>query len=389
MPGVECREQNGEHGPLGEVSDSESTPAMNGSYRLLAPALFRFDPETVHERAIAVLHRVAESPLLCAAVRDGDAAADPRLEVRLFGRIFPGPLGVAAGFDKNGVAVPALLALGFDFVEVGTVTPLPQAGNPRPRLYRLEQNGALINRMGFPGQGVEAVRRNLEATAGRNGHLGLNIGPNQTSVAAGRADEDCATLIRALHDLAAYVVVNVSSPNTANLRRLQAKAALHGLLSRVLAARPRSHPKPVLVKIAPDLSDQEIDDILEVAVDLNLDGIVATNTTLARPAALTGRDKVQPGGLSGRPLRERSLQMVRRIDRSTGGALPIIAAGGIFTGEDAFATIAAGASLVQTYTGFIYRGPGMAKRVKRELAALLDVRGVPSLDAIRGSDARP
>lgn len=326
--------------------------------RFLRPFLFRQDPEEVHRRAIAWLHRVSLSATLCAGLHRLYGFDDPRLQVRVFGQTFPSPLGIAAGFDKNGVAVPALRALGFAFVEVGTVTPRPQAGNARPRLFRLKEDLALINRLGFPNEGAEAVGRHLARTDRANGYLGLNVGPNRESVAAGTADADCVAVIERLAGFPGYVVVNVSSPNTAHLRELQGKAALRHLLSRILEARPATAKHPLLIKIAPDLSDRELDDVLDVATSLELDGIVATNTTVARPESLKSTAKSAVGGLSGRPLRERSREVVRRIHRETGGQLPIIAAGGIFTGGDALAAVAAGATLVQTYTGFVYRGPG-------------------------------
>jgi dihydroorotate dehydrogenase len=357
---------------------------LNG-YRFLRPFLFQQDPEEAHERAIAWLHRVSLSAKLCAGLHRLYGFDDPRLRVRLFGQTFPSPLGIAAGFDKNGVAVPALRALGFAFVEVGTVTPRPQPGNERPRLFRLKEDVALINRLGFPNEGVEAVGRHLGRTYRANGYLGLNVGPNKESVAAGAADADCVAVIERLAGFSGYVVVNVSSPNTAHLRELQGKAALRQLLSHILEARSALAKHPLLVKIAPDLSDRELDDVLDVATSLNLAGIVATNTTVARPAGLKSTNKTALGGLSGRPLRERSREVVTRIHRETGGQLPIIAAGGIFTGADVLAAIAAGATLVQTYTGFVYRGPGMAERVKRELVALMEQQGIRSLDEVRGT----
>ncbi|MER3439096.1 MAG: dihydroorotate dehydrogenase (quinone), partial [Chloroflexota bacterium] len=317
-------------------------------YELTKPVIFRLDPETTHERAISLLRRISASPRACDALRRRYQLEDPRLEVRLFGKTFPNPLGIAAGFDKNGVAVPALLALGFGSVEVGTVTPLPQPGNPRPRLFRLPEDEALINRLGFPGEGMDAVARHLTATAERNGVLGINIGPNRAAVDAGTADLDCVAALRRLARFAAYVVINVSSPNTARLRELQGKAALAHLLGAVMdAARAEPVPPPVLVKVSPDLSENELNDVLDVATALDLSGIVATNTTVARPPHLRSRHKDEPGGLSGRPLAPKTLAVVRHIAARTHGALPIIAVGGIFTGDDVLSAIAAGASLVQ------------------------------------------
>lgn len=356
------------------------------AYELAKPVLFRLDPEATHERAVSLLKRISASPGACTLLRRRYVVDDPRLEVRLFGRTFPNPLGIAAGFDKNGVAVPALLALGFGSVEVGTVTPLPQAGNPRPRLFRLPEDEALINRLGFPGDGMDAVARNLEATAGRNGVMGINVGPNRAAVDAGTADQDCVAALRRLASFATYVVINVSSPNTARLRDLQGKTALAHLLGEVMdAAQALPAKPPVLVKVSPDLSEGELNDVLDVVSALDLAGIVATNTTVTRPPHLRSRHKDEPGGLSGRPLAPKALAVVRHIYGRTRGTLPIIAAGGIFSGSDVLAAIAAGASLTQTYTGFVYRGPSMAKQVLHELLAVMEAQGIRSLDEVRGS----
>lgn len=358
------------------------------AYSTIRPLLYRFDAEKMHNLALAGLSAASRSRLLTAAMARHYEFSDPRLEIALFGKTFASPIGIAAGLDKNGVGVPALLALGFAFVEIGTVTPVSQPGNPKPRVFRLPEDSALINRMGFPGAGVDRVEANLERYRGRLGNLGCNIGPNKTSVANGTADEDCVAVLRRLHDLATYLVVNISSPNTAELRKLQGKDALRHLLERVLAARPEVNPKPILVKISPDMTDQELDDVLTVVADVGLDGIVATNTTVARPASLTGRHRNEQGGLSGLPLRERSFEVVARISRQTDGKLPIIAAGGIATGADAIAAIQAGASLVQTYTGFIYGGPNTAHQMKRDMLRELDRLGAISWDEVRGQTSR-
>jgi dihydroorotate dehydrogenase len=353
-------------------------------YSLLRPLAGGVGPETLHNRALDVLSLVSRSRRLTELAARRYRYDDPRLKVATFGIDFPNPLGVAAGLDKNGVGVPALNALGFGFVEVGTITPQAQPGNPKPRVFRLTEDQAVINRMGFPGKGVEQIERNLNRYRDRLGILACNIGPNKTSVAAGTADADCVALVKRLNDLASFFVVNVSSPNTAGLRDLQGKAALLQLLSAVMAARPAINPKPTLVKISPDMSDEELDDVLDVVSQVGLDGIVATNTTISRPSNLASSGRTEQGGLSGAPLRERSLAIVRRISRQTTGTLPIVAAGGIFSGADAIAAVMAGASLVETYTGFTYRGPGAALAIKREMSRELDRLGATSLDQLRG-----
>ena len=353
-------------------------------YDLVKPWLFRMDAERVHEQAMALLHRFSRSPQACAGLRQYYHYDDPRLMVRAFGRTVSNPLGIAAGLDKNAEAVPALQALGFGFVEVGTVTPRPQPGNPRPRIFRLQADKALINRMGFPGQGMAAVERNLSLFADRLGMLGLNIGPNRDSVEPGTAHDDCVAVLEQLHHFADYLVVNVSSPNTAKLRSLQGREALQRLLSRVLEVAERQDVfKPILVKIAPDLTDQELYDILQVATGLNLGGIVATNTTVTRPVLRSGNWS-QTGGLSGAPLRDKAVQVVGRIYRETDGRLPIIAAGGVFDAYDVLRYVAAGATLAQTYTGFVYQGPSMARDIKRSLSELLDHFGFDSIMQVRG-----
>jgi dihydroorotate dehydrogenase len=357
------------------------------AYSLVRPLLYKFDAERMHNLALNGLAVVSRVEPLTAALARLYQCEDPRLRVELFGKAFANPIGVAAGLDKNGVGVPALLALGFSFVEIGTVTPVSQPGNPKPRVFRLPEDGAVINRMGFPGAGVERVAANLERYHGRLGNLGCNIGPNKTSVANGTADQDCIAVLKRLHHLAAYLVVNVSSPNTAELRKLQGKEALRHLLEVVIAARPVVDPKPILVKISPDMTDRELDDVLGVISDVGLDGIVATNTTVSRTATLKGEHRNETGGLSGRPLQSRSLEVIRRISRFTEGKLPIIAAGGIATGADAIAAIQAGASLVQVYTGFIYRGPSAARLMKREMSKELDRLAITSVAEIRGSSA--
>lgn len=355
-------------------------------YQAAKPALFERDAEQVHDRVIAAMARASQHPRLLDRLV---VPPDPRLAVRLFGFDIPHPLGIAAGLDKNGVAFPALLALGFGHVEIGTVTPRAQEGNGKPRVFRLVKDRALINRMGFPGDGVAAVVANA-ALRKRNGMiLGCNIGPNKRAVEAGRTTEDLVSCYRAVASMSTWVTINVSSPNTANLRDLQRKGALREMLRALNADRRSFHWRPLLIKVSPDLSDADLDDLIDVAVESEVDGLIATNTTITRPTGLASPHAGETGGLSGAPLAPIAARSVRRIANSTQGTLPIIAAGGIETGLDVIHAIEAGATLCQAYSGFIYRGPGMAQQVGREILAELDRRGIPSLEELKGSARTP
>ena len=292
---------------------------------------------------------------------------DPALVTHALGATFATPVGLAAGFDKDAAGHRELAAVGFGFVEVGTVTPLPQPGNPKPRLFRLPADRALINRLGFNGGGVDAVRRSLAARPPEGAVLGVNVGKNKATP-EDRAADDYATAARALGPLASYVAVNVSSPNTPGLRDLQAVAQLRPLLEAVRAATDR----PVLVKIAPDLSDEDVDAVADLALKLGLDGIIATNTTIGRGGLATPQAEVEAagaGGLSGAPLSARSLAVLRRLRARAGDRLVLVAAGGIADADEAWERIRAGATLVQLYTGFVYGGPATPAKVARGLAA--------------------
>lgn len=352
--------------------------------KLVRPALFAFPPETAHDLGIGSLHYLLASPLARRFAARIFRSEFPLGPVRVFGLDFPNPLGLAAGFDKNAVAADQLAALGFGFVEVGTVTMRPQPGNEKPRLFRLPSDRALINRLGFNNDGAVKIAGRL-ASIRRDCVVGVNIGKNK-DVPLDAAIGNYLDCFRTVHDAADYVAVNVSSPNTPNLRELQRAESLETLLAELIAANREFGPKPLLVKIAPDLSPAEIETIAGVALDLGLAGIIATNTTIARDAL--GRDPNESGGLSGAPLRQRSTEAVRRIFRSTAGKLPIVGVGGIFTAADAFEKIAAGATLVQAYTGFIYGGPGFAGRVVRGLGEMLSDRGFASYTEAIGSDRR-
>jgi len=314
---------------------------------------------------------------------------DPKLAVRAFGLNFPNPVGMAAGFDKNAEVPDALLRLGFGFVEIGTVTPFPQSGNPRPRLFRLERDEAVVNRMGFNNDGAEAVLRRLASRANLGGIVGVNVGANKDS--PDRVG-DYVTLIETFAPVASYFTVNVSSPNTPGLRNLQQGHILDDLLSKVLEARDRAREKagdtPVLLKIAPDLSLAELDEVVHVARSRKVDGMIVANTTIARPSTLreTSRAKEQ-GGLSGRPLFRLSTRMVAETYVRVEGAFPLIGVGGIDSGGAALTKIRAGASLVQLYSPLVYKGIGLVEDIKSDLAATLLRTDHESLSEIVGADA--
>jgi dihydroorotate dehydrogenase len=340
-------------------------------YPFLRSLLFRLDPEDAHHFALALLRVAASTPLLRAWLRRQFTLTDPGLQVEFCGLTFPNPLGLAAGYDKDGHAIAALAMLGFGHIEVGTVTPQGQAGNPRPRIVRLPADRAVINRMGFPNRGAQALRARLVRLPRRRDFvLGLNLGKGRDTPLE-RAHEDYCSLIHDLGNLADYLVINISSPNTQGLRQLQSRAYLDKLLPAVLAERNRAaasrgRPLPLLVKVAPDLTWVELDEILDRMLAHGVDGIVATNTTLARPPLLS-RASGEVGGLSGAPLRERAREMVAYIYRHTGVRLPIIGVGGILEADDARRMLQAGAQLVQVYTGLIYHGPGLAREILTNL----------------------
>ena len=348
-------------------------------YRVIyAMLLRRIPPEEAHRGAFWLIRAAAEVPGLAWALRRALAPRDPSLRVRAFGLDFPGPLGLAAGFDKDGEGVTGLAALGFSFIEVGTVTAQPQPGNPKPRMFRFTDERALVNRMGFNNHGAAALSARLRALRARPGFkpvIGVNIGKTK-AVPEEDAVADYVTSARLVADVADYVVVNVSSPNTPGLRDLQAPDKLRPILAGVRAALDVASPRrrvPLLVKIAPDLADPDVDAVADLALELGLDGIIATNTTISR-AGLHDSAAVAdagPGGLSGAPLKQRSLEVLARLHDRCGRRLTLIAAGGITTPADAEARLAAGATLLQAYTAFIYEGPLWPSHVQRGLAARL------------------
>jgi len=353
---------------------------------IIYPLLQRIDAERTHDGTLRLLAAVERAPAARRTLARALHVDDVRLQVNLAGLRFSNPLGVAAGLDKNAVAIQTWSALGWGHVEIGTVTPQRQGGNEQPRVFRLPHDRALINRMGFPGQGMHAVRGRLSRLDRRQFVVGANIGANKTSVDAGRAVDDYVQVLRFLYDYADYFTVNVSSPNTARLRDLQGAQALGALIAEVVATR-NSMPtrKPVFLKIAPDLEQAELQAIVAVCVRHGIDALVATNTTIARVPTLRGAEREQIGGLSGAPLRARSTDLIRTLHTLTDGALPIIGVGGVFSAEDVWEKLLAGAQLVQIYTGLVYEGPLMAWRIKRDLLRLMDRHGVRSLAEIVGS----
>jgi dihydroorotate dehydrogenase len=347
---------------------------------LSLPMLRWLDPEDAHRLAIRGLR------LLPPARPRPD---DPKLAVRAFGLNFPNPIGIAAGFDKNAEVPDALLRLGFGFTEVGTVTPKPQAGNPRPRLFRLERDEAVINRLGFNNDGADVALRRLAARAHHGGIVGVNVGANKDSV--DRID-DYVRLIETFAPVASYFTVNVSSPNTPGLRNLQQASALDDLLARVIDARERvrknAGDSPVLLKIAPDLSLADLDDVVHIARSRGVDGMIVANTTIGRPTTLREQTRLkEQGGLSGRPLFRLSTRMVAETYVRVEGAFPLIGAGGIDGGGAALTKIRAGASLIQLYSSLIYKGLGLVDSIKADLVSTLLRTGRDSLSEIVGADA--
>ncbi len=344
---------------------------------LLKPLFFRLDPEKAHELAVDALTLLSKTPLIRPAMSACNQLPQTAKPVTAFGLEFPNRVGLAAGFDKNAVCWPAFEALGFGHVEIGTVTALAQPGNPKPRMFRYPQHEALLNRMGFNNDGAAAVAERLSRLPGpgqRRIPLGVNIGKSKVAP-LDQAVEDYRSSFKILADHADYLVVNVSSPNTPDLRKLQEESRLRELLGELCglnssrADSPNGKRLPVLLKIAPDLSDAELDDILQILIDLKLDGIIATNTTMAREGPFEDID--QAGGISGTPICDRSTRVIARIAKQTNGELPIIGVGGISSPDTAKQKIDAGAILVQIYSGMIFEGPFLAKRIAKKLATAL------------------
>jgi dihydroorotate dehydrogenase len=357
---------------------------------LVRRLLFSLPPETAHELALHSLSLLRTKTLNSFVARR--YASGPTLPITRFGLSFENPVGLAAGFDKDGVALPALAALGFGFIEAGTVTFHAQPGNPRPRLFRLPEDKALINRAGFNNSGAAAFAKRV-ARERPGCVLGVSIGKSKITPLE-QATEDYLSSFQLVYDVADYVAVNVSSPNTPQLRELQQSEQLSALLgalqerNRALQEKhQRQRPIPLLVKLSPDLTHEDLKTIVDVVVRLQLDGIIATNTTITRDHLATDHARVAAvgeGGLSGAPLRAKSTQMVADLYRLTRGQVPIVGVGGIFSPEDAWEKIAAGASLIQLYTGFIYRGPGIAREINEGLTRILKQEGFATLDEAVG-----
>jgi len=348
--------------------------------RLVRPVLHALDPEDAHALTLKLLKFAPRLP---------PAPDDPRLAVRAFGLNFPNPVGMAAGFDKNAEVPDVLLRLGFGFVEVGTITPRPQAGNPRPRLFRLDADAGVINRLGFNSQGADTVLRRLAARADAGGIVGINVGANKASP---DRVADYVALIERFASVASYVTVNISSPNTPGLRNLQQATALDDLLARVVDVRervaPNAGPTPVLLKIAPDLSLAELDDVVGIARSRRVDGMIVGNTTLSRPPSLREKKLAgEAGGLSGSPLRALATRMLAETNVRVEGVFPLIGAGGIDSGAAALAKIRAGATLLQLYSALVFRGLGLVDDIKSVLLHALERHRLDSLAELVGADA--
>lgn len=334
---------------------------------IFRPILFKFDPEKIHQFTFSFLRSTFKIPGIKNILKNKYHLQDKRLEREVFGLKFKNPVGLAAGFDKDAKLYKELSGLGFGFIEIGTLTPKPQAGNPKKRLFRLKSNNAIINRMGFNNGGVETAIERLK----KNNNevlIGGNIGKNKTTPNE-KAVEDYKICFEALFPYVNYFVVNVSSPNTPNLRELQDKKPLTDLLKTLQELnKKKENPKPILLKIAPDLTEEQLLDIIEIVKITKIDGVIATNTTISREG-LTSANKNQTGGLSGKPLTKKSTEVIRFLAEKSNQSFPIIGVGGIHSAEDALEKIEAGASLVQLYTGFIYEGPKLIKEINQ---AILD-----------------
>ena len=344
-------------------------------FSILRPLLFNLDPETAHDLAIKSL-KLNPLPSNFFSVKD-----EQMLEISLFGKNFPNPIGLAAGFDKSAEAYNSLLKLGFGFVEVGTVTPLKQFGNPKPRIFRLENDAALINRLGFNNDGMDAIKNRIKSE-GKIGILGINIGPNKDT-----KDQkmDFCQGLKNFFDIADYITINISSPNTKDLRDFHEKEKLKDLLSSLNKIKNDNKIKtPLLLKVSPDIEDKHISEISDLAIENYISAVVLTNTTNGNRNNLNSKNKNEEGGLSGEPLHQISTNLIKKFYKQLNGKIPIIGVGGVNSGKSAYEKIIAGASLLQLYTSFVYRGPLTAKDIKKELIQILKAEGVNNLKEVIG-----
>lgn len=354
-----------------KLTEFKNVPYLRSMYQLIKPLFFKFDPEKVHYFVVKRLEWFHDSfPLGKTILRGSFDVNIKGLEREVFGIKFKNPVGLAAGFDKNGEYIEALSSLGFGFIEVGTVTPLPQPGNDKPRMFRLEEDSALINRMGFNNKGVDTLAERLRLLRSKNNDIviGGNIGKNKNTPNED-AVSDYIKCFDRLFDVVDYFVVNVSSPNTPGLRELQEKAPLMNLLNTLQQRNKKNDiSRPILLKIAPDLTNEQLDDIVEIVLQTGIAGVIATNTTIDRSSLRTeGEVAREAGGLSGKPLTVRSTEVIKYLSDKSNKAFPIIGVGGIHSPQDAKDKLAAGAALIQLYTGFIYEGPAIVKRICKEL----------------------
>ena len=360
--------------------------------RLLRPLLFRLEPEAAHQLTLQLLALTSATALGSSALRRNFHYHDPALRVSVFGIEFQNPVGLAAGYDKDGVAIAGLGMLGFGHVEIGTLTPEAQTGNPRPRIFRLVTDEAMINRLGFPNRGIDALAKQSLNQARRfypETCIGLNLGKAKDTPNA-RAVEDYIALLQVAYPKADYIAINVSSPNTPGLRELQSEQFLPQLLASISAKRAELAQQsnrlvPLLVKISPDMGTSQLEGVVQAAMEAGIDGLIATNTTVRRVGLLSAQ-QAETGGLSGAPLRERATEVVRQVYRLSAGRLPIVGVGGIDNAAAALERIRAGASLVQIYTGMVYHGPSLVQRIKRGLVAAVHAAGVASIQELVGSD---
>ncbi len=338
--------------------------------KLIRPLLFSFDPEKVHHFATVSLKFIFSIPFAGKAIRHFTTVKSKKLERELFGLTFPNPVGIAAGFDKNASFFNELGNLGFGFVEIGTVTPKGQPGNNKPRLFRLPKDKALINRMGFNNKGLGCAIKNLKKRKDNNIIVGGNLGKNTTTPNS-RAVDDYVTLFKGLFDYVDYFTVNVSCPNISDMRELQDKDALLNILNSLQTVnKQKSNPKPILLKLSPDLNEKQLDEVIEVIAQTGIDGVVAVNTTIQRNIPVTEKlvvEAIGKGGLSGKPVKNRSTEIIRYLAKKSNKAFPIIGVGGIFTPEDALEKLNAGADLIQIFTGFVYEGPFIARKINKLL----------------------